>query len=129
MVVGSISVVTILVTAISATELTGITVVSALVDCTSNMLVASTATADVGTKLERKKLVLTTAEKDSSTRVVLSALGDENPLEGSNRLLSVVSTDAPALLSAGEGEGMMPTDDCGVVVLLGVVDDSINVEI
>ena len=126
MLVGSISVVTILVTAISATELAGIAVVSALVDGTSNMLVASTATADVGTKLERKKLVLTTAEKDSSTRVVLSALGDENSLEGS---LSVVSTDAPALLSAGEGEGITPTDDCGVAVLLGVVDDSINVEI
>ena len=126
MLVGSISVVTILVTAISATELAGIAVVSALVDGTSNMLVASTATADVGTKLERKKLVLTTAEKDSSTCVVLSALGDENSLEGS---LSVVSTDAPALLSAGEGEGITRTDDCGVAVLLGVVDDSINVEI
>ena len=106
MLVGLISVVTILVTAISATELTGIAVVSAFVDCTSNMVVASTATADVGTKLERKKLVLTTAEKDSSTCVVISALG-----------------------AAGEGEGMTPTDDCGVVVLLGVVDDSINVEI
>lgn len=90
------------------------------------MVVVSTATGDVGTKLERKKLVLPTAEIDSSTCVVLSALGDENSLEGSNRL-SVVSTDAPVVPSAGEGEGMTPTDDCGVVVLLGAVDDSINV--
>lgn len=92
------------------------------------MLVVSTATGDVATKLERKKLVLPFADIDSSTCVVLSALGDENSLEGSNRL-SVVSTDAPVVPSAGEGEGMMPTDDCGVVVLMGVVDDSINVEI